>query len=315
MSDFLFNVLNRHMGIGRCVRPRIHTRFERDDSVGSKKHYDSELVEPDPNSRSVPKQASRDMEPSKVSSADEPVLEITEQEHMERRLKVSHPEYVSKSISKLHDMSDNEVISDRYKVTDNSHRELVMQPEAVTEDVRLASKNNTGKRPNEKMQKTSKLSESADKYYHSPGISKADKPLNTVANINHKDSNNTQSKQHQQVTSELSSDNIENNIRPEKSLLESQLHPLSEQNINFEHQYMLQTSPRLTIRRGELHRYNVFLKDSSAETKPVTNISIGRIEVRAIPPNNGEKTKHKKKPTGIMSLDKYLNRQKQGGNR
>jgi len=315
MSDFLLNILNRHMGIDRRVRPRIRTRFERDVSVDSITDYDSELVEPDTDSRSVAKQSSRDVELAKVSSADEPV-EIIEQEIMQRSRKKSHPEYVSKSISKLPDMSDNKAISNRYKVSDNSRQDLVMQSGDVTDDVRAASKNDTGKRPDDKVQKVQKTSKrlvSASKYYHSPGTAKPDKPINKATNINHKDFNNAQSKQHQQVTSELSSDHFENNIRPEKSLLEPQPRTISKQNINFEPQYLLQTSPRLAGRRSELHRDNVFLKDSKAETEPVTNVTIGRIEVRAIPPKSAEKTERKKKPSGIMSLDKYLSRQKQGG--
>ena len=314
MSDFLLNVLNRHMGVGRRVRPRIRTRFERDVSVNSITDYDSE---PDTDSGSVAKQSSRNVEPAEVSSADEPA-EIIEQEIMQRSRKNSHPEYVSKSISKLPDISDNKAVSNRYKVSDNSRRELVMQPGDVTDDVRAASVNDTGKRSDDKVQKVQKASKrlvSAGKYYHSPGTAKPDKPIKKATNINHKDFNNARSKQHQQVTSELSSDHFENNIRPEKSLLEPLPRTISGQNINFEPQYLLQTSLRLTGRRGEYHKNNVFLKESKAETEPVTNVTIGRIEVRAIPPSSAEKTERRKKPSGIMSLDNYLSRQKQGGSR
>jgi hypothetical protein len=343
MSDFLLNVLNRHMGIGRRVQPRIRSRFERDFSVDSTRDYDSELVEPDANScSSVAKPSSRGVEPAKVSSAGESVtdimddgdsekytvqsqqmptaepVEIIEQEIMQRNRKKSLPDYVSKSISKLPDMNDNEVISNRYKATDNTRQEIVMQSGDVTDDARIASKNDTGKRPDDKVQKVQKTSErlvSASKYYHSLDTVKRDKPINTATNINRKNSDNGQSKQHQQVTSELSSDQFENNIRPEKSLLEPQSRTISKQNINFEHQYLLQTSPRLTRLRSELHRNNVFLKDSKAETEPVTNVTIGRIEIRAIPPKSAEKMECKKKPSGIMSLDNYLSLQKQGGGR
>ncbi len=316
MSDFLLNVLNRHMGIGRWVRPRILTRFERDVSVDSIKDYDSEPAGPDTDSRSVAKQSSRDVEPAVVSTPDEPA-EIVEQEIMQRGRKKSHPEYVSKSISKLPDMSDNQSVSNRYKVSDNSRQELVMQPGDVTGDVGAASENDTGKRPDDKVQKVRKASKrlvSAGKYYHSPVTATPDKPISKATNINHKDFNNARSKQHQQVTSELSSDHFENNIRPEKSLLEPLPRTISRQNINFEPQYLLQTSLRAG-RRSEFHKDNVFLKDSKAETEPVTNVTIGRIEVRAILPRSAEKTERKKKPSGIMSLDNYLSRQKQGGSR
>jgi hypothetical protein len=333
------------MGVGRRIWPRVRTRFERDDSVDSITHYDSRVFELDINSGSVAKHISRNVEAGKVSSIDEdesvtkinddvdsekytvhsqhvPIVEslpeISEQELMDKNQKRSRPEYVSKSISKLPDISDNEVVSNRYKVTDNSVRELVMQSENIADDERVVSKNDTGKIPNEKKQKmrnTLKRSVSANKYYHSPGASNPEKPINTTKDINHKDSYKVQSKQHQQVTSELSLEHFENNIRPEKSLLESQLRTISKQNINFKPQNLLQTSSRLASRRRELNGHDVFLKDSNVETGPVTNITIGRVEVRAIPPKNDEKTKHKKKPSGIMSLDKYLSRQKQGGNR
>ena len=90
---------------------------------------------------------------------------------------------------------------------------------------------------------------------------------------------------------------------------------ISVQNANLRPRGLLQTPTWLSERQSELRKGNgLFLKDSRVETEPVTNVTIGRIEVRAAP-REIEQSRRKKKPSGVMSLDKYLSQRTQGGNR
>lgn len=53
-------------------------------------------------------------------------------------------------------------------------------------------------------------------------------------------------------------------------------------------------------------RFNPHLKDKEVQTEPVINVTIGRVEVRAIQTDSATQAKTPNKPSGIMSLDDYL---------
>ncbi len=53
--------------------------------------------------------------------------------------------------------------------------------------------------------------------------------------------------------------------------------------------------------------------DSKSEPEPVINVTIGRVEVRAVQADAPKKAKHQKKPSGVMSLDEYLNQRERRG--
>ncbi len=55
------------------------------------------------------------------------------------------------------------------------------------------------------------------------------------------------------------------------------------------------------------------LNYTQPEKEPVINVTIGRIEVRAIRSPVPEPHRQPKKPSGVMTLDQYLSRSKQGG--
>ena len=50
-----------------------------------------------------------------------------------------------------------------------------------------------------------------------------------------------------------------------------------------------------------------------SEPEPVINVTIGRVEVRAVQADAPKKAKHQKKPSGVMSLDEYLNQRERRG--
>ncbi len=56
-------------------------------------------------------------------------------------------------------------------------------------------------------------------------------------------------------------------------------------------------------------------KEGPVQNGPVVNVTIGRIDVRATRPATPEQPRKKKKPSGVMSLDQYLNMCARGGNR
>jgi len=54
---------------------------------------------------------------------------------------------------------------------------------------------------------------------------------------------------------------------------------------------------------------------NKASSEPVINVTIGRIEVRAIQSREPESPGSQGKPSGMMSLDQYLNMRSRGGSR
>jgi hypothetical protein len=54
-------------------------------------------------------------------------------------------------------------------------------------------------------------------------------------------------------------------------------------------------------------------RNHKTESDPVVNVTIGRVEVRAVPADTPQKTRRKKKPSRVMSLDAYLNQRESRG--
>ena len=61
------------------------------------------------------------------------------------------------------------------------------------------------------------------------------------------------------------------------------------------------------------NRFNTYLKDKEAKAEPVINVTIGRVEVCAVQAEAPKKTRHAKKPTGVMPLDEYLKKREDRG--
>jgi hypothetical protein len=61
------------------------------------------------------------------------------------------------------------------------------------------------------------------------------------------------------------------------------------------------------------NRFNTPLQDKEVKTEPVINVTIGRVEVRAVQAEAARKTRHAKKPTGVMPLDEYLKKREDRG--
>ncbi len=60
---------------------------------------------------------------------------------------------------------------------------------------------------------------------------------------------------------------------------------------------------------------NQRLQEIEAKAEPVVNVTIGRVEVRAVQSETPKQAKHQKKPIGVMSLDDYLKQRDVGKQR
>jgi len=63
------------------------------------------------------------------------------------------------------------------------------------------------------------------------------------------------------------------------------------------------------------NRFNTHLKDNETKIEPVINVTIGRVEVRAVQAEAPQKTRYAKKPIGVMPLDEYLKKRDDRGMR
>jgi hypothetical protein len=54
------------------------------------------------------------------------------------------------------------------------------------------------------------------------------------------------------------------------------------------------------------HRHQEENSRAQAQSEPVINVSIGRVEVRATQTTSGNKPRTRQRPSGVMSLDEYL---------
>lgn len=75
---------------------------------------------------------------------------------------------------------------------------------------------------------------------------------------------------------------------------------------------LLQMPDWLTQMQAELnHRWQGL--NQKAETEQVVNVTIGRVEVRAVQEESSGQAKRQKKPSGVLSLDDYLKHRESGG--
>jgi len=61
--------------------------------------------------------------------------------------------------------------------------------------------------------------------------------------------------------------------------------------------------------------FNQHAQQREANTEPVINVTIGRVEVRAVQAEAPKNARHSKKPTGVMTLDDYLKQREGRGTR
>lgn len=335
MSDFLLNVLNRHMGRGEQVRPRIRTRFEPDAPVNPLPQCALDTAEMETENRGDRQESSHHTMPTTISPADEPatntigdsnskknqvhgqdvpitrLTETGEQETVQQTQYNSHPEPAGRMVYVVppdinKDTGKRRAITSNHTKPDSSRQKSVQQHTNVSQDVSAANKYDMEKSPDDKAQKTLRRLVSPGKHNHSVKTEKADNSIHKSTIPGHQSSHNPQSGRHRPTTSELPSGLSGNLTKPGQGMMKLQPSTISVQNANLRPRGLLQIPTWLSKRQSELREGNgLFLKASRVETEPVTNVTIGRIEVRATP-QEVEQSGRKKKPLGVMSLDKYL---------
>ncbi len=62
-------------------------------------------------------------------------------------------------------------------------------------------------------------------------------------------------------------------------------------------------------------QFNQRLQEKEADPEPIINVTIGRVEVRAVQTDGTNKAQRPKKPTGVMTLNEYLKRREGRGTR
>ncbi len=62
-------------------------------------------------------------------------------------------------------------------------------------------------------------------------------------------------------------------------------------------------------------RFKQFAQEKKAQPEPVVNVTIGRVEVRAVQTETPRQKPQPQKPTGVMTLDEYLKQREGGGSR
>ncbi len=62
-------------------------------------------------------------------------------------------------------------------------------------------------------------------------------------------------------------------------------------------------------------RFKQFAQEKKAQPEPVVNVTIGRVEVRAVQTETPRQKPQPQKPAGVMTLDEYLKQREGGGSR
>ncbi|UCE48151.1 MAG: hypothetical protein JSW47_21450, partial [Phycisphaerales bacterium] len=248
------------------------------------------------------------------------LTETIEQETVQQTQYNSHSEPAGRTVYVVppdinKDTGKRRAITSNHAKPDSAWQKSVQQHTNVSQHVSAANKYDMEKSLDDQAQNTLRRLVSPGKHSHSVKTEKADNPIHKATIPGHQGSHNLQSGQHRPTTSELPSGLSGNLTKPEQGMMKLQPGTISVQNADLRPRGLLQTPTWLSERQSELRKGNgLFLKDSRAETEPVTNVTIGRIEVRAAP-RDVEQSGRKKKPSGVMSLDEYLRQRTQGGNR
>jgi hypothetical protein len=240
-----------------------------------------------------------------IKSAETNRQEVTQQRQYEPRSEPANKPISEVSADMGEDIGNRRLITSNHTTVDSSRLESVRLQKNVHEDMSTAYGNDMEKSPDDQVHKTRRRLVSPRKHRNSFKTAKAD---NAAANPNHEASHNPQSDRHQPTKSGLPSGLSGNLTKPEQGMIGAQPGTVYLQNANLRPQNLLLTPRWLSDRQSELR------KVSKVEIEPVTNVTIGRIEVRATPLKEVEQPKGKRKASGVMSLDKYLRMRSQGGN-
>lgn len=279
MNDFLTNLIARHLGTCNTIQPRTPGRFEVECTEGS-------LDSPDEG-------ISSGVSTVNVTSVrtDEPDLKGVKKDSPLFHLELSEPSTQVDLTEQQEVLPDSQVLPNRpYEL--HPFDEVV--PDTQTPNSRAAEHD-----PENELNHRIRLIHQRllDVAVDEPGSQQYEVPISTQP----------ENKPPLLNTAVVSLDSVP---KPKDQTNRQQNVSAESENISF---YEPLHPPS---RLPEIDpRFNPQLKGKEAKTEPVINVSIGRVEVRAVQTEAPKTTRHAKKPVGVMPLDEYLKKRDDRGMR
>jgi hypothetical protein len=307
MIDFLENLLNRYTGIGEKVLLRTRARFEPDAETTFLAGY------PQKNSLHLTSPTN-----SPANSTAENALDNNSPEKQpldgQKGPVIESAEYFSSFVTKDRSIPETDI---------DVHMDMcvgkkkVHTNEPLTPDSQLRGaiyKDKTGNASDDKVERVSRRSSTLEKQGYLTSLKKKGTPIHGDMIDVQESYNKQQADQHLTVGSGVTSEFPVEPPKPEFSSSKPLLKRTIRKNAGIGYQGLLGTPAGLSLRESESDR-RLFNKNSKAETEPVINVTIGRIEVKATKLREPEQPRQQKKASGVMSLDKYLSQFGRGGRR
>lgn len=341
MSDFIEHLINRHLGKGEQVLPRVRSRFETGTAATYLPHEAEEDSKPTPTDAEVlpVNSPAPDTPPVNSIGDNNTIKQPVHDQHQpgtviepaEVRTKMSEPESgpVPQPIPGVPAEvdSDNNIVSHHEPLIPTiPAQEAVQKKKGVPKEKPAAHKHtimnknrwehNLENRPDNFLQTVTQQLLQPLEQDPSAGFDKQGNPEKTITiNTNvQQGSKHIRFHQHSSAASELSPSPVQpaGLTEPGQVMTESRPVMPAFQNTGTVSEGTLEAPAWLSGSHSELHK-ELFLNDSKTGTEPVINVTIDRIEVRANLSPAPEQPRKQKKPSGVMSLDQYLNQRTQGG--
>jgi len=316
MSNFLTRLIDRHLDIGNTVRPRLRTRFASDPAnatlpVNPAESVAAQWAESDSQHDTTPQTESAsisvvndDVRDPTISGSKSKSGKAPAHGPTEPRLRPSETE--EKYIQKRKSDGDGPEVSKRpasERSTDHGgkhtrrrrrskpaspERQAIREDESVADRPMPAGENNARKNIVAVVKPAGRQTAPRAEVHRHPMPEESDP-------ARRRDS-----------TAGQDGTNHRHRDRPPP-------YPTSYRKAVAESQSLLEPPPIRFDGQSEAVRKSS--PGGASETEPVINVTIGRIEIRAVQDREHKEGARQAKPSGIMSLDQFLQRRTSGGNR
>ena len=305
MSDFLENLLNRYTGTGEKVLPRTRARFEPDAETTFLAGYTQKNSPHLTSATTLPANGTAENALDNNSLEKRPV-------DSQKGPVIGSGEDLSSSITKYRSIpeTDTDVHMDMDVEKKKAHTNEPLTPDSQPRGA--VYKDKTGNALDDKVEKVSRRSSMLEKQGYLTRLKTKGAPIHGDMIDVQESYNKQQADQHSTVGSGVTSKFPVDLPEPELSSPEPPLKRTIRKNTDIGCQGLLGMPAWLSLRESESDN-GLFNKNSKAETEPVINVTIGRIEVKATKLREPEQPRQQKKPSGVMSLDKYLSQSGRGG--
>lgn len=300
MTDFLTNLINRHRQFTKNVEPRLVGRFEPDT------HSDFEPAE---NVTKESPQTNKKLSREPVQKEKKPKTEF-----VEAAAYINKDKIMPIAQTGLQMKADDEQSAETAKPEEHSGE--TAKP-VVDIDQKITNVTNHQFSSESAYQLITKVPGDIDnrpEQENSIKLTKLDDPEHTDPINTQEGFINHQSDLQQPVFSKVFSDIPVNLSNVEPVIIESQHGEIPIENADALSYGLLGTPSRLSQQHNELHK-RYLVNGAQTDTEPVINVTIGCVEVKATNLQAEKQPKRLKKPSGIMSLDMYLHRRTNEGNR